>query len=244
MIATRFTADQLVISTEHTRTEDAKRTAAETISLCKLIQHVYPDARFAVDGRSGKLASNEIDYRGRIDVFTSVDGEWAGRIDVELRSNWNGGNRFQFQGPYVDKGNARYWGDGKVWRKDAIKLAQALQAQNAIRGKNPVEAYSSARDAVASQASSRLYDIDWKSCRLLRLCADEGLALAAGKAPSAELAELLNAARTEWPEIVRAVTAEAMAEDAALAAKHGVEAWGIDPLDHRSSIRKVLETLK
>jgi hypothetical protein len=238
MIATRFTADQLVLSPANA---GSGKAAEKCIEICKLLQHVYPDARFAVDGRS-RSPSNEVDYRGRIDVYPSIDGEWVGRIDVDY-TGWNTNCRLQFEGPFVDKGEARYHGNGKVWRKDAIKLVQAIQAQNCLRGKNPVEVYQEAKAGLEASARRRLANLEEHAGKLLRLAKDEALSLALGGKPSAELAGLAEAAKLHWKDIVTKVQEDLDRQNRELAAQHGVTPHAVGCLHVWTGLGKVLEAL-
>lgn len=189
MIATRFTADQLVRSAEHCSTERSKCVADKTIEFAKLLQHVYPNILFAVDGNFGR-PSNEVDYRGRIEVYF---GEaCVGHTDVEYYSNGSY-YRYEFHGKFVD--------GGKTWRKDPIKLIEALQGQNAIRGKNNAELFREKSEAARSEAAGPLAEYDLIAQRFVDLAQKEAIAIALGRPASHQLALLAKQA-TEVRRIV------------------------------------------
>jgi len=237
-IATRFTADQLVICPDN---GGFKVAANKCIELCKLLQHVYPDIRFAVDGEH-RDASNKVDYRGRIDVYAGC-GERAGRIDVDVRVSWAGGDRFTFEGKYVDKGEARYYGDGKVWRKDPIKLVQAIQAQNCIRGRNAKEQYKAALEEAHQSAYARLYSLNKAAGRLEYLSKQDAVRAAITGTFTVDVLELV----AEIPAWRTAVDAEQVALDetnAKLAIQFGVEQEKLELLWNLRDLASVLGVAK
>lgn len=239
MIATRFTADQLVISAQYASTDKAVNIAKAAIKLCQMIQQAYPDARFAVDGNS-RNASNEVDYRGCVDVYTSVDGPSAGHIDVDDVGTWGTDKKFTFTGPFVDKGDARYYGDGKIWRKDPLKLVEAIIAQNCLRGKNSLEQYLEARKAILASAGRRLANLEEHAGKLRRLAQDQAIMLAMGHAPSPELKTLSEAARLHWRGIIEKVQQDADAQNDELARTHNVDLRDICVTDRCTELTKVM----
>lgn len=238
MIATRFTADQLVLDEVNSGNGKA---AERCIEFCKLLQHVYPDARFAVDGKH-RDPSNKVDYRGRVDVFVSIDGKWAGRIDVDS-NRWGNDLRYTFEGPFVDKGEARYWGDGKVWRKDPVKLVQAIQAQNCLRSENPGELYAEATKKLLSTFTQKLAHLEDAASQLCEAARTEAMTMAVTGRRSPKLEIFANSVES-WMKLVDMAQVEMEGMNAELAMKFGVTAWKVDVLDRCPSLKKVAIALR
>jgi hypothetical protein len=230
-IATRFAADQLIISAEYVSSLSGKIVAKNTITLCKLIQDALPEAQFAVDGRT-----NEVDYRGRVAVY--INGDYVGRTDVDYA---NGTVRYVFEGPYVGKGISRYSGEGRLWRKDAAKLVQALLDQNCLRGKSNQEIYWEGKRNLESNAIARIAHLNDFAWKLRDQAHKQACAIAFGAAPSAELAALLDAAKHNWQSIVDTVQEDLEKANRELAALHGVQAERVSVLSLYPTLEEVLK---
>ena len=227
MIATRFTADQLVRSEEYCSTERSKLVANKTIEFCKLLQHVYPNIMFAVDGNF-RNPTNAVDYRGRVEVY--VGEACVGHTDVTYYSNGSY-YRYEFHGQFVES--------GKTWRKDPIKLVEALQGQNAIRGKNPAELFREKAETARSEAAQSLAEYDQIAQRFVDLAHAEAVRLALGNPPSYQLSLLAK----QVAEVRRIATDTQEALDKkleALADTLEVDGYSLSVVKHFYGLRSLL----